>query len=183
MKRYLFLLAITLGSLLGCKEKYSHPQYIVEEIMQHLKGTWKITQIHAVEFNDQGEIISDTVYNYIYEVEIIPANYDLSDPFNYFYVELKILKNSNVAKYFSQVFYPIPMDYSGRDYLYCDPDSYEKRIILWGIIPMGSLHLTLNREIIDKNKEKWWLFFPNGAEDGNIITSSYFEEWVLERSN
>ncbi len=178
MKKLIVILVSILVVFVGCKKD---PHIQVEKIVKELEGTWKITSIHSITIDNQGNIIQDTIYSQPYEFRIVGPDENNDDPFNYMIFPLELWKYSYILIYLTPGF--IITSWEGEASVYLEPDNYKKRILLWQINYMGeSKHNTLNREIIDKNKEKWWTFHTfEGISDNQIKKNGYFEEWHVEK--
>ncbi len=179
MKTTWKIFLLVLGLLLqgGCKH-YDRPSIAVEKIMKKMAGKYQLKELHIVQYDAEGKTIQDTTLFNITTFELFEPNYDQDEPFPQLYFDNILLKYSAVMQHFNIVFAPIPSDYSGKSVIFWDPDSYQKRINLWGIGPLIKLHLIMNRDVLSKKEERWWIM---GKSNEGDTSSDYFEEWKLQR--
>ncbi len=134
---------------------YDYPDFLRDKIMQDMKGNYQITK-----FINQ----DTTIYNLCTITLTFYEDPDYEFPQIYF--DNILSKYSYIFKYFLAAYGDnIPSDYSGRSWIYWEADVYEKRINLWAIAGLMTLHKVLNREIISSTEEKWWLVINDELEE------------------
>ncbi|MCX7742931.1 MAG: hypothetical protein N2167_00050 [Flavobacteriales bacterium] len=154
MTRIVFIVFAGIA-LYGC-HGYDYPLDVRAEILNQMQGDYRITL-----FKNQ-----DTTINNFCTFTLTNENLDAADPFPKIYFDNILSKHSTIFQYFCIAYcLDIPPDYSGRSYIYWEPDVYEKRINLWAIAGLQDLHKVVNRKIISNKEEKWWLVTQAGLEE------------------
>lgn len=153
MRWFVFMSTLLLYSCL----KYDNPLTVRNELVEKMKGDYRVT-----ELKNQDTLIYD------FCTFTLTGEEPEADPeiFPKIYFDNILGKHSKIFQYFCQAYcLYVPPDYSGRSYIFWDPDVYGKRINLWAIAGFTDLHKVVNREIISKKKEKWWLVIDGGLEE------------------